>query len=225
MSAFLPILRVEDEAVVVTPHAEHEFVVASKDVARGYGVSDSSIREHKRAHADELTEGKHWVVRISDTLGGRQETTLWTKRGIIRLGFFIRSERAKLFRDAAEDLVLGKIDQPADPMARLLDATRELIALGVSADLAANLASGACLKSLPTKTKAATRIEKLAPVCADVLPPGEQLRWTDLREKIEERYNLSVRSAERWITHMLRAGLIRITPGLRYAAAQNGGAA
>ncbi|EIQ01065.1 hypothetical protein OpiT1DRAFT_05632 [Opitutaceae bacterium TAV1] len=41
-----------------------------------------------------------------NTLGGEQDVTLWTKRGVIRLGFFIKSERAKKFRNAAEDLTL-----------------------------------------------------------------------------------------------------------------------
>lgn len=36
---------------------------------------------------------------------------MWTKRGIVRLGFFIKSERAKMFRDWAEDLVINKIDE------------------------------------------------------------------------------------------------------------------
>ena len=36
---------------------------------------------------------------------------MWTKRGIVRLGFFVKSERAKMFRDWAEDLVIDKIDE------------------------------------------------------------------------------------------------------------------
>lgn len=40
-------------------------------------------------------------------------TTLWTKRGIVRLGFFIRSEQAKLFRNWAEELIIT-IDERRD---------------------------------------------------------------------------------------------------------------
>ena len=32
---------------------------------------------------------------------------MWTKRGIIRLGFFIKSDRARLFRDWAEELIIN----------------------------------------------------------------------------------------------------------------------
>ena len=38
---------------------------------------------------------------------------MWTKAGVVRLGFFIKSERAKLFRDWAENLIL-KIDEQKD---------------------------------------------------------------------------------------------------------------
>ncbi len=61
-------------------------------VAGGYGVSEAVIRSHKSNHSDELISGKHWVVENLNTLGGNQNSTFWTKRGIVRLGFFIKSE-------------------------------------------------------------------------------------------------------------------------------------
>lgn len=68
-------------------------------------------------HCDELIEGKHFVTSVTKSNAGcksggylQNTPTLWTKRGIVRLGFFIKSERAKMFRDWAEDLVVNKID-------------------------------------------------------------------------------------------------------------------
>ncbi|WP_295814474.1 hypothetical protein [uncultured Deinococcus sp.] len=108
------VLEVGSQEVILTPDPAHEFTATTEQVALGYGVSASAIREHKRNRGDELVEGKHWVVRNSDTLGGQQDMTLWTKRGIVRLGFFIRSARARLFRDMAEDLVISAM-QPTVP--------------------------------------------------------------------------------------------------------------
>lgn len=121
------IITIDADEIVVRLSEEHEFLLDSKEVARGYGVGEEVIRQHKRRHADELIEGKHWVVRNTDTLGstgvtnsnarhsglkrGNDTVTLWTKSGVIRLGFFIRSQRAKKFRDAAEDLVLRETTQ------------------------------------------------------------------------------------------------------------------
>lgn len=100
--------------VEVIPSSNYSYLLSSQDVASGFGVSRSTVRNYQSAHDDEIIEGKHFVkgVLISDTLpkGTMPHAVFWTKRGIVRLGFFIKSERAKLFRDWAEDLVLNKIE-------------------------------------------------------------------------------------------------------------------
>lgn len=116
MSEILPyVLEVGAESVMLTPDAEHEFTAGTIEVAIGYGVTPDAIRMQKHRHADELIEGKHWVVTDRYAAGGTQQVTLWTKRGIVRLGFFIRSERARLFRDMAEDLVIKAIYEETVP--------------------------------------------------------------------------------------------------------------
>ena len=101
-------------AVSILPNAEHEFLMTTKEVAHGYGTSEYVIRRSKSDHSAELIEGKHFIkgVRISDTLGknAQPHQVFWTKRGIVRLGFFIKSERAKLFRDWAEDLIINVLE-------------------------------------------------------------------------------------------------------------------
>jgi prophage antirepressor-like protein len=89
---------------------KHEFLLSTQEVAKGFGKSESGIRETKRTHLDELIENKHFLFLEVETKGGKQKKLFWTKRGVIRLGFFIKSERAKKFRDWAEDLVLEKIE-------------------------------------------------------------------------------------------------------------------
>lgn len=114
MSEKLTITVAENLQVEVQPDSNHEFLMTTADVAKGYGVSSSTIRRHKLEHPDEFIEGKHYSPRVS-ILNARCKSggylnktqTLWTKRGIVRLGFFIKSERAKLFRDWAEDLVIA----------------------------------------------------------------------------------------------------------------------
>jgi len=108
--------------VTIMPDAEHEFLMTTAQVAEGYGVSERVIRDHKRLHADELTEGKHFLSRDEKFVSAKGSTkkTYWTKRGIIRLGFFIKSERAKLFRDWAEDLIIAKLAKRGTVTADLL---------------------------------------------------------------------------------------------------------
>lgn len=107
-------LKVTEElSVNVLPNSDFEFLMTTKEVAHAYDVSPQNIREHQRVN-DDFIEGKHFIkgVRISDTLGknAQPHQVFWTKRGIVRLGFFIKSERAKLFRDWAEDLIINVLE-------------------------------------------------------------------------------------------------------------------
>lgn len=88
--------------------SNNDFLISSKDVAKGYGCSSASIRNHLKNHSEELKEGKHWIKKDVQTKGGVQSITHWTKKGIVRLGFFIKSERAKKFRDWAEDYIVNQ---------------------------------------------------------------------------------------------------------------------
>lgn len=101
--------------VAVIQNQTYEFLMLSKDVALGYGVSAGTIRKHLLEHQDELIQGKHFIkgATFSNTLANIQpHAVYWTKAGIVRLGFFIRSERAKLFRDWAENVILQAITPP-----------------------------------------------------------------------------------------------------------------
>lgn len=106
--------------VTVIPNSEYEFLMTTGDVALGYGVTAETIRSHKVLHKAELIEGKHFArgVEIFNDPCKSNDYNLnnqifWTKRGIVRLGFFIKSERARMFRDWAEELII-KIDEQKD---------------------------------------------------------------------------------------------------------------
>lgn len=106
-------LTIGDEVIPVRPDVNHVYLLETALVAKGYGVSKNVIEQHKRRNAAELVEGKHWIKVLTnckhpgvEKIVAGNSPIFWTKRGIVRLGFFIKSERAKLFRDAAEDLVV-----------------------------------------------------------------------------------------------------------------------
>lgn len=109
---------IEGITVNIIPNSQYEFLLSTAEVANGYGVSKSVIRDHQRLHSDELIQGKHFIkgVDFIDTLpkGSQPNAVYWTKAGIVRLGFFIKSERAKLFRDNIENLVLSEVEKRTD---------------------------------------------------------------------------------------------------------------
>lgn len=95
--------------VAILQHQTHEFIMPTKDVALGYGVSPGTIRNHQATHSDDLVYGKHFIkgADLTDTLGNMQpHAVYWTKNGIVRLGFIIQSKRGKIFRDWAENVIL-----------------------------------------------------------------------------------------------------------------------
>ena len=101
-------------AVAVLQNQTHEFIMPTKDVAKGYGVSAGTVRKHQERYRDDFKEGRHFVkgATISHTLPNIQpHQVFWTKAGVVRLGFFIKSERAKMFRDWAESVIL-KVNAP-----------------------------------------------------------------------------------------------------------------
>lgn len=138
MTQILPyVLEVGTQEVVLTPDPTHEFTATTEQVALGYGVSQENIRSHKLTKADELIEGKHWITvtsGVGNTNAGnlQRQQTLWTKRGIVRLGFFIRSARARLFRDMAEDLVIGVMTAPQAETPALITVRAIAESIGMS---------------------------------------------------------------------------------------------
>ena len=132
----LPMIVTEGVTVNVLPYEQYEYLMTTKEVAKGYGTSTYAIQQALHRNNTELIEGKHFTTALTICQSGlpRQlrcshNAILWTKRGIVRLGFFIKSERAKLFRDWAEELII-KIDEQRDlfgvvaPSARALPKKR-----------------------------------------------------------------------------------------------------
>lgn len=114
--SLLPKTVTEGVVVNILPNEQYEFLMTTAEVAKGYGTSKYVMWQSKIRHADELIEGKHFVSALTFCKGESKiphNAILWTKRGIVRLGFFIKSERAKLFRDWAEELII-RVDEQRD---------------------------------------------------------------------------------------------------------------
>lgn len=102
----------EGVSLRVIPSNEHEFLIPTNDVAKGYGIAGNTLRYHMYNRKDELKEGVHIIkgVCLTNTLRNAQPNQVfWTKQGVIRVGFFIQSERAKKFRDWVEVLVVNSM--------------------------------------------------------------------------------------------------------------------
>ena len=131
----LPMTVTEGVTVNVMPCEAHQYLMSTKEVAHGYGTSDYVVRTTMMRHESELTNGKHFIkgcdIMLHPLPKGVQiqpHAVFWTKRGIVRLGFFIKSERARLFRDWAEELIINVTEQPtlfSQPVQKTLPEKRK----------------------------------------------------------------------------------------------------
>ena len=67
----------------------------TEQVAKSYGISQDTIKKHKQEHFEELIENIHCVTHKN---ARNRKIVKWTLKGIVVLGFFIRSKEAKNFR-------------------------------------------------------------------------------------------------------------------------------
>ena len=126
----MQVITFENTPLHVKEDTTHEFLLSNAEVALGYGIKLDQLSQAKRNHQDALLEGKHWVRLHVNTKGGRQGVIHWTKRGIVRLGFFIKSKQAEAFRDWAEDYIINKENDPNYvPYELLYSKERECIEL------------------------------------------------------------------------------------------------
>ena len=108
MSKDLIKVEISDELVVeVQPNSEHEWLLSSKDVAEGYGLSRSGLSKTHSRYSDELEEGRHYINVTDSQVGGRP-SVYWTKEGVVMLGFFIKTPTAKEFRRWASNYIVSK---------------------------------------------------------------------------------------------------------------------
>lgn len=103
--------------VAILQDSNYDFLMDTNHVALGYGVAPATVRSHKIQNKDEFKENVHFVSRVQNTNARENLKTtriFWTKQGIIRLGFFIKSPRAKMFRDWAEHVILEVTAPPVN---------------------------------------------------------------------------------------------------------------
>ncbi|NCC69700.1 MAG: hypothetical protein EOM14_16200, partial [Clostridia bacterium] len=67
------------------------------ELANFLGVTDNAIRQHKRRHAKELTEGVDFSSADLKVPNAPTFMTIWFKTGAIKLAHYCRSDKARIF--------------------------------------------------------------------------------------------------------------------------------
>jgi len=91
-------LKVADTEIQVN----EDYTLTTSEIAKFYGITPQTIRDHKRTHSDEFIENIHYIEKTSQR---GTKKLFWTLEGVYMLGFFIKSERAKKYRKAVAQLL------------------------------------------------------------------------------------------------------------------------
>lgn len=107
----IEVVKINGASLEVVAHDE-SWAISNKEVALGFGVEEATIRSQKSR--GEYKDGVHFYVLQNAT--GNAEQTMWTKKGVITLGFKLRETPQTIaFRDWASDYLLnpvGSLPQP-----------------------------------------------------------------------------------------------------------------
>jgi hypothetical protein len=77
-----------------------------EQTAEAYGVTPNAVQQTIGRHSGEIREDLEKGVTICHTPGGPQQKVILYREGVIKLGFFMRGERAIAFRQFATDLIV-----------------------------------------------------------------------------------------------------------------------
>jgi hypothetical protein len=111
---------------VIETGDSRQWSMTVEEAAKGYGVDRTTIMTHLRNHKEELRDGIEKGVGNTHTLGGKQKHTTLYREGVIKLGFFIRSKKAAIFRQWATNLVVQHLDNKGMDIGQVLDAIGNL---------------------------------------------------------------------------------------------------
>ena len=101
---------VDNLSVQITPDSKYEFLITTNELAAAYGVTEKAIRAQKSRN--EFVDGIHFFQSLQNVARGnlKYNRTFYTKRGMIRMGFFVKSERAEQVRNWAENALMKELE-------------------------------------------------------------------------------------------------------------------
>lgn len=118
----------EDVEIEIVEDSKFVFTQTTSEVAKAYfgepktakqaELFAKQIRQTRLNNKQEFIENKHFFYTLDSK---NRNTIVWTKNGIIRLGFFIKSERAKKFRDWAEDYIVNHKSSSETDLQKILN--------------------------------------------------------------------------------------------------------
>ncbi len=81
---------------IIVQNTNFKEVYTINEVAKNYQVTENTVRDHLNNHDDEFIENTHYFYTINPRF--KTKILNWTLEGVYMLGFFIKSQQAKIYR-------------------------------------------------------------------------------------------------------------------------------
>jgi phage antirepressor YoqD-like protein len=163
------------------------WAVSNRQVAEAFGVSESTIRMQKTQGATEYVDGVHYFIVKNSYDGNLHPITMWTKKGVVTLGFKLRETPATIaFRDWASDYILkpknSQYQIPQSYADALLLAANQAKELEEKSKLLEAQKPKVAFAERLQKSEGTLSIRDFAKVlCSKGLPLGEKRLFANLR--------------------------------------------
>jgi len=107
---------------------KHNWLLSVHETCEAFGIDRASIDALRQSHAETLSEGRHFLYTTISSGGvSTSKIMFWTKKGIIRLAYYLKTDAALAFLDFAEDLKFT-FDKEEDPqIAHFYDEVEETL--------------------------------------------------------------------------------------------------
>lgn len=116
------------EIEVVNTNDYRQWYMTVDQVAQGYGIARNTVMTHLEDHADEIRPGvEKDRIGNTDSIGRERNCKpILYREGVIKLGFFIRSKQAAVFRQWATSLVCEHMDRSGVSQEMFFQALNEI---------------------------------------------------------------------------------------------------
>lgn len=95
---------------IIETNDDRKWYMTIKDAAKGCGISRTAAMNHLERHGHEFRDEIEKGVTLSDTLGGRQKTTILYRAGVNKLGLLVETPQGAALRQWATNLMGEAMD-------------------------------------------------------------------------------------------------------------------
>lgn len=106
----------------------HGWLLSQQETCEAFDIDQASLEGLLASHADSLQADRHFLSTSITSAGmTTSKITFWTKKGIIRLAYYLKSDASLDFLDLAEDLELKSLQDDDGQTSHFYDEVEETL--------------------------------------------------------------------------------------------------